>query len=195
MKTRGGGGGESLEKLRLRFDETNIITWLATRWFHIWIAWAGSLEGDEKQSLSSQVFIKDFRSLIHFLPPPLSKPGWCQTYQLWIATVCSFRNCPPHISKHWIWSNMIYNKYNLCELPPYALLETALPPPHISKHCIYHWIWSNMIFLKSAKNDLWLLRTYTWYASLLWQMGHIYGQGYRKGSPHISWSVVHFPAI
>ena len=40
---------------------------VARRWFHIWLAWAGSLDGDEKQSLSSQVFRPDFRSLIHFL--------------------------------------------------------------------------------------------------------------------------------
>ena len=47
----------------------------------------------------------------------LSKPGWCQTYQLWIATVC-FRNCPrqsPNTRFKAIWTETLSTNWRSLE--------------------------------------------------------------------------------
>ena len=55
------------------------MSWVIRRWWETVFKFSG--------------FSTRFPIINTLFAQALSKPGWCQTYQLWIATVC-FRNCP-----------------------------------------------------------------------------------------------------
>ena len=79
------------------------MSWVIRRWWETVFKFSG--------------FSTRFPIINTLFAQALSKPGWCQTYQLWIATVC-FRNCPrqsPNTRFKAIWTKTLSTNWKSLE--------------------------------------------------------------------------------